>query len=143
MSRNEEAQDVSAAKEPVLSSVGVDFGRDAYDGHGGLEGGDERQRHRQTAHAPVCHQELPGCPLPPARERVVQADGHGRGQQDREYHIVHNCEVLLLGRIHPEGRLEPAAQLVRRTGRSIFVHTQSEESASLESRNTDYIGHCA
>lgn len=142
MSRNEEAHDISAANEPILSSIGVDFSRDAYDGHGRLEGGDERQRHRQTAHAPVCHQELLRRPLPPASERVIQSDGHGSGQQDAEYHIVHNFEVLLQGRIHPEGRREPAAQLVRRTG-SIFVHIQSEETAVLESRNTDYVGHCA
>lgn len=136
MSRNEEAQDISAANEPILSSIGVDFSRDAYDGHGRLEGGNKRQRHWQTTHAPVCHQELLRCPLPPACERVVQADGHGSGQQDGEYHIVHNGEVLLLGRIHPEGRLEPVAHLVRWTG-SIFVHIQSEETASLERRNTD------
>lgn len=142
MSRNEEAQDVRAAKEPVLRPVGVDFSWDAYDGHGGLEGGDERQRHRQAAHAPVCHQELLRCPLPAARQRVVQADGHGRSQQDGEYHIVRNCKVLLLRRIHRAGRLEPAPQRVTRPG-GIFLHTQSEESANLGSRHTDYIGHCA
>lgn len=142
MSGNEEAQDVRTAKEPILSPIGVDFRRDAYDGHGGLEGGDERQGHRQAAHAPVGHQELLRCPLPPAREGVVQADGHGSGQQDSEYRIVQSFEVLPLGRMHPEGRLEPAAPLVRRTG-SIFVHTQSEETVGLESTNTDYVGRCA
>lgn len=36
-SRDEEAQDVSATDEPVLSAVRVDLCRDAYDGHGRLE----------------------------------------------------------------------------------------------------------
>lgn len=105
MSRNEEAQDISAANEPILSSIGIDFSRDAYDGHGRLEGGDERQRHWQTAHAPVCHQELLRRPLPPACECMVQSNGHGSGQQDAKYHIVHIFEALLQGLIHPEGCL--------------------------------------
>lgn len=75
MSRNEEAQDVGAADEPVLRPVGVDLRRDADDGHGGLEWGDEGQRDREGAHAPVGHQELLGGALAAARQGVVQPDG--------------------------------------------------------------------
>lgn len=137
MSRDEEAQDVSTANEPVLSSVRVDLCRDAYDGHGRLERGDERQRHRQTPHVPVCHQELPRCPLAPARERVVQPDGHGSSQQDGKYNIVHNREVLPLGRVHPDsvGVSGVAGEGRQREGRG----TSSPTLISLENRNTDYI----
>lgn len=58
MSRDEQAQKVGAAQEPVLGPEGVHLGRSAQDGHGGLEGGQQGQGHGQAAHGPVRHQEL-------------------------------------------------------------------------------------
>lgn len=55
MSRDEQAQKVGAAQEPVLCPKGVDLRGSAEDGHGRLEGGQQGQGHGQAAHGPVCH----------------------------------------------------------------------------------------
>lgn len=102
MGGNEEAQDVGAADEPVLSAVSVDFCRHPDDRHGGLEWGDERQRNGETFHAPVCHQELLCGALTAPWERVVQPNAQRGGEQDPKYHKVYNSEELLVGRVHPD-----------------------------------------
>lgn len=58
VSRDEKAQEVGAAQEPVLRPKGVDFGRRPQNGHGRLERGEQRQRHGKPAHGAVGHQEL-------------------------------------------------------------------------------------
>lgn len=56
--RDEQAQEVGAAQEPVLSPKGVHLRGGAQDGHGRLEGGQQGQRHGQAAHGAISHQEL-------------------------------------------------------------------------------------
>lgn len=58
MSRDEQAQEVGAAQEPVLSPKGVHLRGSPQDGHGRLEGGEQGQGHGQAAHGAVRHQEL-------------------------------------------------------------------------------------
>lgn len=95
--RDEQPEDVSTADEPVLRAVGVDLCRNADDGHGGLEGGDERQRDREAAHAPVRHQELLRGSLPAAGHGVVQPDARrGRQQQAKDDVIRHHEERAFL-----------------------------------------------
>ena len=100
MSGDEEAQEVAAAEEPVLRPVSVDLPRDADDGHGRLEGGDERQRHGETAHTAVRHQELLRGALPPPRQRVVQSDGQRGGEEKRKDPVVQRSKTLLKRRVH-------------------------------------------
>lgn len=102
MSWNEEAENISAADEPVLSTVSVDLCGYPNDRHSRLEWGDERQRNRKAAHAPVCQQKLLCGALSPTRQSVIQPDAHRGCQQDGKYHIVCNSEVLLVGRVHPD-----------------------------------------
>lgn len=136
---NEEAQNVGAADEPVLSTVSVDLRWYADDRYRRLEGGDERQRNRETVHASVCHEELLSGALAPPRHSVVEPDGHGGDQQDGEYHIVHPCKIHVLGQAHADCLRVPAAagegsDLLRCTVRrapTLRTH-QSEEACSLE-----------
>lgn len=58
MSWDEQAQEVGAAQEPVLSPKGVHLRRSTQNGHCRLESGQQGQRHRQAAHGAVSHQEL-------------------------------------------------------------------------------------
>lgn len=58
VSGDEQAQEVGAAQEPVLGAEGVHLGRSTQDGHGRLEGGQQRQGDGQAAHGAVGHQEL-------------------------------------------------------------------------------------
>ena len=109
MSGNEEAKNIGAANEPVLSAVSVDFCWHPDNRHGGLEWGDERQWNRKTFHAPVCHQELLCGALTAPWERMVQPDAQRGGEQDPKYHKVYNSEELLVGRIHLDCLLASAA----------------------------------
>lgn len=107
ISWNEEAQNVSTSDEPVLSAICVDFCWYAYDGHSRLEWGDEGQWNRNTSHAPVRHQELLCGSLTSTRHGVVHADAHRGSQQDCEYDIVRDQEVLLVRGVHVEGLDSP------------------------------------
>lgn len=110
VSWNQQAQDVGTADEPVLSTVSVDFRWYPNDGHSWLEWSDKRQGNRETAHAPVCHQELLCSALTPSRESMVQPDGHRGSEQQGKYHIVYNREVLLVGRVHRDCLLAAGEQ---------------------------------
>lgn len=98
----QETKNIRAANKPVLRAIGVNLSRRANDGHGRLEGGHKRQRERQALHTPVCEQELSRGALASSGEGVVQPDGHGGHQQQGEYHIINNSEVLVACGIHTE-----------------------------------------
>lgn len=68
--RDEQAQEVGAAKEPVLGPKRVDLWRCPQDRHGRLEGGQQGQRDWQAGHGAVGHQEL----LQGAAECIVRVD---------------------------------------------------------------------
>lgn len=98
----QETQNIRAADKPVLCAIAVNLSRRANEGHGGLEGGHERQRERQALHTPVCIHELLRGALASSGEGVVQPDGHGGHQQQRKYHIINDSEVLVPCGIHNE-----------------------------------------
>lgn len=75
--RDEQAQEVRAAQEPILRAMCVNLRWGTQDGHRWLKGGQQRKGHRKAAHAAVGQQELLSGPLTPPWEGMVKADSCG------------------------------------------------------------------
>lgn len=93
--RDEQAQEVGAAQEPVLRAMCVNLRWSTQNGHRWLKGGQQRKGHRKAAHAAVGQQELLCGPLATPWEGIVKADSSGGHQQHGKNHIIHCAEVHL------------------------------------------------